>query len=419
MSAKRVVTAQDLSINGRPAIAGGAALEGAAHAGGAAPLVLLSPGSAGGMRPSGFAKASAQPPYGAGAVPGSVSSSISSTASLLGMRPSAGAAGVPASRQRMDSAASMHASNHGEGGAYAGAKAAAAAAATAAGASLYMGLSVQVPSVGGGRGSQPSSEASTPSGTPGAMLPGQRPGSLGGVGPAAGGARYPGRSITPLRYTGASSGGLGGMSGGGGGIVSGYAARMGGAGAGGSAVSRSSPGPVLMRTPSADRALDMQHRAGAAGLLGGGGGGSRAAGERLHSASEAERGLGPHHSLSADLAVAGGGGAQVLSRGGYGVGGLLSPNGGGMGPSAPIPTTPKPAPPGHRPNAGVARTLAPNGQPRKIPLAMLPSYHAGLANRPVAVVGAALPGTPAGGAAVGGLAGRSAAAQLRAGLQSK
>jgi hypothetical protein len=60
----------------------------------------------------------------------------------------------------------------------------------------------------------------------------------------------------------------------------------------------------------------------------------------------------------------------VTSNGGY-----LTGAGAGLmvgGASSPIPTTPKASPPGHRPGQGVARTLAPNGQPRKIPVAMLP-----------------------------------------------
>jgi hypothetical protein len=62
----------------------------------------------------------------------------------------------------------------------------------------------------------------------------------------------------------------------------------------------------------------------------------------------------------------------VTSNGGYlnGAGaGLMV---GGASSPYPIPTTPKASPPGHRPGQGVARTLAPNGQPRKIPVAMLP-----------------------------------------------
>ncbi|KAJ9516964.1 hypothetical protein QJQ45_027383 [Haematococcus lacustris] len=81
----------------------------------------------------------------------------------------------------------------------------------------------------------------------------------------------------------------------------------------------------------------------------------------------------------AGLGIGGGGGAAAA--GGAGERGYGSASQSNQ--YAPIPTTPK-STPGQRPGAGVARTLAPNGQPRKIPMAMLPTYHAGMASRAAA-----------------------------------
>ncbi len=88
----------------------------------------------------------------------------------------------------------------------------------------------------------------------------------------------------------------------------------------------------------------------------------------------------------------------------------------GMGPSAPIATTPKAAAPGQRPNAGVARTLAPNGQPRKVPVAMLPHYHAMAAMRPHGGSSIIASASGAPGPDVSRI---KTAAQIRFGLHSK
>ncbi len=225
----------------------------------------------------------------------------------------------------------------------------------------FLGLSVQVPSPAVSQGgSQQSSTSSTPTGAAAAAAA-QRGGTAG----AAGGSRYMGRSITPMRYTS----GVGTTmltSSAGGGLIAGYAARMqtgaagysvgstpgttpGGAAAGGVGGVR---GSTAGRAPSVDRS---SYRT--------------ASGVAARSA-ELERAS----SASSDISM-------LVGRMGAAPGNLLSLSAAGpvsTGPSAPIPTTPKPTAPGHRPNAGVARTLAPNGQPRKIPIAMLPEYHAGL-----------------------------------------
>ena len=56
---------------------------------------------------------------------------------------------------------------------------------------------------------------------------------------------------------------------------------------------------------------------------------------------------------------------------------------GGMGPSTGPSSIQSPPGPGAKPvahSSGIARTLAPNGQPRKVPMSMLPQYHASMAS---------------------------------------
>ena len=251
-------------------------------------------------------------------------------------------------------------------------------------------LSIQVPNGGLSNGS---SGASTPTGADGNRTP---PGA-GAVRTPTGAAprsSYVGRSITPLRYVASANqaSAYGGVMAshppqlnsptGSSSIVAGVASRA--PGSGGVVVSRSMPsmangsGAGLGRAPSADRAAVLRAtihtdmvRAAPRGPL------------PERNAQSAEGTIGSINS---------GGSGSPMWRGG---------NGASSTPSAPIPTTPKAPAPGHRPGAGVARTLAPNGQPRKIPIAMLPQYHAGIGARAAGALSGAL-SAPVGPAAAGG-----------------
>lgn len=175
------------------------------------------------------------------------------------------------------------------------------------------------------------------------------------------------RSITPMRYTTGSV--LAGFGGGGqGGMV-----RSPGS-ASHSIFSRSLPsGPLgLTRAPSVDRAVDRSMLRATLHTD------TLRAADRIRTYDVAiERNV-----MSADPSL------TPAAMRSYSTGSTMSSShhsasniGALNGPSAPIPTTPKPAAPGHKPNAGVARTLAPNGQPRKVPVAMLPQYHAGIGSK--------------------------------------
>jgi len=275
------------------------------------------------------------------------------------------------------------------------------------------GLSISVPvsavtGYSNGASSNGSSAASTPTATPTSRATPNT-------------ARYTPRSITPLRYAASANPAhsYGGM------MASHPPAVMGTPG--GSiigaayatrglqpAVARSMPSMagVNGRAPSADRAAE------------------RAAALRatIHTDTlrQADRPRGPLPERTAQSAEVGSGiggsGWRINSSAGSGMGGVN----GVSAVSQPIPTTPKAPVPGHRPGAGVARTLAPNGQPRKVPVALLPQYHAGLGSRGGmgSAAGAGIVSTAANGSLMTHAASDASVrvksvVQMRYGLQSK
>lgn len=299
------------------------------------------------------------------------------------------------------------------------------------GSTAFASLAVQVPSPSVAS-STSNSTATTPtaaSGRGGSAAFG----SAGGVSRGYGGGSIA-RSITPLRYAASATPahGYGGVVashppalGGGASIIAGpmgggLSARAGAA----PSVSRSMPvmaygaGPGG-RAPSADRAAERASALRATLHT-----------DTLRAADRPRPPIPERNAQSAEVGLSGSGpGWRIGANGaGSGVGGVV---GTGAAASSPIPTTPKAPAPGHRPGAGVARTLAPNGQPRKVPIAMLPQYHAGMAGRPASIVSGG-GGLTSGGAAVptagnGSLLGPGqqdygrlkSVAQLRYGLHSK
>ena len=202
---------------------------------------------------------------------------------------------------------------------------------------------------------------------------------------------YSGRSITPMRYVSGSS--ILAYDGGGnttppmsptaagamqrGGSSGGY-----GGGSSASALARSQPAPMAgLRAPSADRASERASSLRATLHT-----------DTLRAADRPRTILDRNFNQSADI------GSIRVS--GFVVGGSSSGGGGGGGSlfrrsasGTPSATSAGQLAMGAKHGAPIARTLAPNGQPRKVPVSILPQYHAGMAaaNRPGGIVPTSAP----------------------------